>query len=224
MGTYFRHELKHYITEADYISLRNRLQHTLGRDCNSGIDGSYIVNSLYFDNYSDVALRQKQDGVANREKFRIRYYNHELSYIKLEKKSKVRDLCHKDYAQISLSQAQDIIGGKMQIYSDTPDLLKEFYAKTHFVMLRPKAGVKYRREAFLLKAGNVRITVDSEISTLSVDKFLEPQAGVNSNGRIFLLEVKYDSFIPEHILGILQMQSRRRTAFSKYAVVRGYRD
>ena len=40
-----------------------------------------------------AALREKLDGVSHREKFRLRCYNGDDSYLVLEKKSKVGGLC-----------------------------------------------------------------------------------------------------------------------------------
>ena len=71
----YRHELKHYINHADYLAIRRRLREIAPLDRFSGPDGSYTVHSLYFDNLDNKALREKLDGVNNREKFRLRYYN-----------------------------------------------------------------------------------------------------------------------------------------------------
>ena len=85
----FRHEWKHEINYGDMIALRHRLSTVMQRDVNA-VDGKYFVRSLYFDNAADKALREKLDGINNREKFRIRYYNHDTSLIHLEKKSKFK--------------------------------------------------------------------------------------------------------------------------------------
>ena len=69
------------------LILRQRLSAVMQRDKNA-VDGKYYIRSLYFDNAADKALREKLDGVNNREKFRIRYYNHDTSLIHLEKKSR----------------------------------------------------------------------------------------------------------------------------------------
>ena len=70
----FRHEWKHEINYSDMIILRQRLKSVMKSDENA-VDGKYFIRSLYFDNISDKALREKIDGVNCREKFRIRYYN-----------------------------------------------------------------------------------------------------------------------------------------------------
>ena len=59
---------------------------------NMGIYGdSYIAGTIRvgFSRIIDK-LREKLDGINIREKFRIRYYNGDTSYIHLEKKSKIR--------------------------------------------------------------------------------------------------------------------------------------
>ena len=82
-----RHEWKHEISCCDRLVLRQRLSAVMQLDPHA-IDGKYFIRSLYFDNGTDKALREKLDGVNIREKFRIRYYNHDISVIHLEKKSK----------------------------------------------------------------------------------------------------------------------------------------
>ena len=82
-----RHEWKHEITAADRLVLSARLSAVARRD-RHGQNGRYEIRSLYFDDLRDTALREKLDGVAKREKFRIRYYGGDISYICLEKKSK----------------------------------------------------------------------------------------------------------------------------------------
>ena len=57
-----RHEIKHEITYHDMIILRKRLQTVMKRDSYAK-DGVYKIRSLYFDNISDKALREKIDGV-----------------------------------------------------------------------------------------------------------------------------------------------------------------
>ena len=67
----------------------------MSADSHTGDDGRYLIRSIYFDNYRDKALREKIDGVSRREKFRIRYYNDDISYMTLEKKVKDNSLCRK---------------------------------------------------------------------------------------------------------------------------------
>ena len=106
----YRHEWKHEINYCDMLVLRQRLSAVAKRDPHS-VDGKYLIRSLYFDNVSDKALREKINGVNIREKFRIRYYNNDASLIHLEKKCKVNGLCLKESATLSTQQARAIAKG-----------------------------------------------------------------------------------------------------------------
>ena len=48
----------------------------------------YSIHSLYFDDSNNTCYFENEDGVDNRAKFRMRYYNDDTSKISLEKKSK----------------------------------------------------------------------------------------------------------------------------------------
>ena len=95
----FRHELKYGIGYLQYLELRNRLRAVMRTDANTNVDGRYLVRSVYFDNYEDKALREKINGISEREKFRIRYYNDDLSYIVLEKKIKDQEIGRGDHGR-----------------------------------------------------------------------------------------------------------------------------
>lgn len=221
-----RHELKHHINYLDYVAIRNRLQVVAKQDANVGEEGTYQIRSLYFDNYQDKALREKIDGVNKREKFRIRYYNNDFSYIKLEKKSKIYGLCNKLSAAVTKEECERIIQGDIEWMRECKQgLLLELYAKMKYQQLRPKTIVEYTREPFVYQTGNVRITFDSKVRTgiSSKDFFdLEAPTVAANEENITILEVKYDHFLPEIIENCIQMRDRRTTAFSKYVACRLY--
>lgn len=221
-----RHELKHKITVCDYIALRQRLKAITKQDSHAGENGKYKIRSLYFDNLDDKALREKIDGVNNREKFRIRYYNDDLNFIKLEKKSKINGLCSKRSARLTREQCESIIGGDIQwMRYSTDSLILELYTKMNFQQLRPKTLVEYIREPYIYEPGNVRVTIDSEIKTglNSKELFNHEIATMRTHSEnIIILEVKFDAFLPSIIRDIIQVNNRQYSAFSKYAVCRVY--
>ena len=77
----FRHELKQLITQAEDRILAERLGRLFEHDSHAGPTGVYRVNSLYFDTPDDKALNQKIAGVSRREKFRLRYYGNDPSFL-----------------------------------------------------------------------------------------------------------------------------------------------
>jgi len=220
----FRHEWKHEINYSDMLILRQRLKAVMKPDENA-VDGKYFIRSLYFDNISDKALREKIDGVNCREKFRIRYYNNDTSLIHLEKKSKINGLGNKQSANLSAEEAQKIVDGDLDwmIDCDRP-LVQELYSKMKSQGLRPKTIVDYTREPFIFSAGNVRVTLDYDIRTgLYCTDFLNPDCIMIPAGNApIILEVKWDEFLPSVIRDIVQLESRRTAAFSKYAACRIY--
>ena len=220
----FRHEWKHEINYSDMIILRQRLSAIMKPDENA-VEGKYFIRSLYFDNISDKALREKIDGVNCREKFRIRYYNDDTSLIHLEKKSKINGLGNKQSASLSAEEAQKIVDGDFDwmIDCDRP-LVQELYSKMMSQGLRPKTIVDYIREPFVFSAGNVRVTLDYDIRTgLYCTDFLNPDCiTIPAGNAPIILEVKWDEFLPSVIRDIVQLENRRTAAFSKYAVCRIY--
>ena len=220
----YRHEWKHEISTSDMISIRQRMR-VIAKTDPHALDGKYRIRSLYFDNLADTALREKIDGVNCREKFRIRYYNDDLSFIRLEKKSKWNGLGNKQSATLSAEEAQAIVDGDLDwmMVSNHP-LLQELYTKMTVQGLRPKTIVDYTREPFVYAPGNVRVTLDYDIRTgLGCTDFLNPNAiTVPAGDAPIILEVKWDEYLPSVIRDAVQLNGRRSTAFSKYAICRIY--
>lgn len=88
----YRHEIKHFINYSDYLQIRNRLKHIASIDTSSTSNGRYKIRSLYFDNLYDKVLMEKINGFNKREKFRIRFYNNDTSFIRLERKCQMQVL------------------------------------------------------------------------------------------------------------------------------------
>lgn len=220
----YRHEWKHEISYGDLLILRQRLSAVMKQDVHA-IDGRYLIRSLYFDNASDQALREKIDGVNIREKFRIRYYNMDLSLIHLEKKCKVNGLCSKKSAALSTEQAQALVLGDYAWMTDSGvPLIHELYSKMTSQGLRPKTIVDYFREPFVFAPGNVRVTLDYDIRTgMNRTDFLNPNcATIPAGAAPVILEVKWDEYLPDIIRDAVQIPHCRASAFSKYAACRRY--
>lgn len=220
----YRHEWKHEIGYGDMLVLRRRLSAVMKQDKHA-VDGKYFIRSLYFDNTSDKALREKLDGVNIREKFRIRCYNNDIFSVYLEKKSKVNGLCLKNSVKLSAEQAQAIAKSDYgwMAGSGIP-LIQELYSKINSQGLRPKTIVDYVREPFVFPAGNVRVTIDYNIRTgIGCTDFLNPDCvTVYAGNAPIILEVKWDEFLPDIIREAVQVPNCRASAFSKYAVCRIY--
>jgi len=217
-----RHELKHCIGASDYAQIRARLRAVAKPDKYAGADGGYMIRSLYFDNYSDKAVVDKLSGQSRREKFRLRLYNGDISFIRLEKKSKANRLAYKESSAITAQECAELLAGNFSCLKqpDSP-LLMELYTKIHYQNLRPKNIVEYHREAYVYHAGNVRITFDTRIKTTNnVADFLKSNLTTIPASGAIIMEIKYDGFMPDFIRNCLQIGWRNQIEFSKYVVAR----
>ena len=219
-----RHEWKHEINASDRMLLRQRLRAVMKTDVHAD-QGIYKVRSLYFDNAADKVLLEKINGIQCREKFRMRYYNDDTSMIMLEKKSKFNGLGSKQSAALTKEEARVLAEGRYDwMLESGRELLCELYAKIRTQGLQAKTNVDYTREAFVCEAGNVRVTLDSNIRTgLGSTDFLNPECVTIPAGSQFaVLEVKWDAFLPDAVRSAVQLTGRRTAAFSKYQVCRMY--
>ncbi|MCR4786968.1 MAG: polyphosphate polymerase domain-containing protein [Lachnospiraceae bacterium] len=224
---HYRHELKYSITHTEYVAMRERLRQIMTPDPHTSEDGRYRIRSIYFDNSDDKALREKIDGIEKREKFRIRYYNDDLSFITIEKKMKIGNLCVKYDASLTEEECRKLLNGDVGWMRDHPsELVKEMYAKMNYQRLRPRILVSYVREPYIYVPGNVRITFDSCIRTsLFHREFLTEEVSdisATDTPQDMLLEVKYDAFLPEIIQDLIQVNGIRQQAFSKYGTCRRF--
>ena len=221
----YRHEYKFLINEADVAALRSRLAACMKRDAfHTESGGRYTVRSLYFDNASDQALHEKLDGVDEREKFRIRCYDEDSSFIRLEKKGKKHGLCRKVSAPMTREEVETLIAGDTAFLSAASHpLLNELAIKMTTLQLRPRALVIYDREAYTYPAGNVRVTFDSRVRSglneIDLFNFKLPLVRVLP-APYTILEVKFDEYLPDTIRTLCRLDARVPCACSKYALCR----
>lgn len=221
----YRNEIKHEISAADKAAICASMRAVARPDPHAGPDGRYLIRSLYFDTPADKALREKLDGVSEREKFRIRFYNGDPSVMHLEKKIKRGGLGCKVSAPITAEEAQRIVDGDTDWMAVSGrGLIVELYAKMKSEGLRPKTIVDYPRTPFVYGPGNVRVTIDENIRTgLGCTNFLNPRCVTVPAGEpVILLEVKWDDYLPAVIRRAVAVKSRRGAAFSKYQTCRIY--
>ncbi len=198
--------------------LEHRLDNLLDKDKNAK-NGKYLISSIYFDNVYLTSYNQVLDGISERWKYRIRFYNNDSSYIKLEKKYKINGKTNKSSTRITKDQLLNIINNKnIQINDNNNCLLNELFIKIKTEFLKPIILIEYDRIPYVYNTGNVRITLDYNIrycnnfdSIFSDNKFMK---SINDS----VLEVKYDTILPQFIKYQLQLNYHEQTSFSKYRV------
>lgn len=204
--------------------LRSRLRQFMQRDCNTDDAYSYKIRSLYFDDYKNSGYYENQDGIAQRKKYRIRFYNKDTDFIRLEIKQKNQQFIKKISCPLDAQQVAQVLSGrKLPLCEQMSPAYQEMALKMRGSLLRPSVVVEYLREAYVYPRGNVRITLDQQIVASSQTAHflgdLPHRTPILPTGQ-FILEVKYDAFLPTHIQTALGLPHLQQTAFSKYYLSR----
>lgn len=220
----WRQELKYTLTTGESSLLARRLALFMQRDRHTEDGAEYFIRSLYFDNLYDKVLKEKLSGVAIRDKFRIRYYDFDSNFIRLEKKSKRYAVGHKFQCRLTAEEVESILAGNREwMQTDERPLVRELFLKMKLELYRPSVIVDYRREPFTYAPGNVRITFDRDIRSCKNTKaFFQkdaPTVPVLGDGKC-IMEVKYDDFLPDVIGRTILTTKNREQAFSKFAACR----
>lgn len=118
------------------------------------------------------------------------------------------------------------MAGKIpDVPKDAPAVLVKLVLLMKTKLLRPKVIIEYERIPYVYPQGNVRITMDLNISSSHrSDLFLEEKIPLRPilPAGMHILEVKYDEYLPDMIYRIVQLSNLRPTAFSKYYLGRRY--
>lgn len=229
MAVPLRHELKFFISPIQYQVLSRTLKATLSPDPNGDENNQYHIRSLYFDTAYDSALYDKINGTANRDKYRIRIYNFSDQMIRLECKSKFRDLISKRSVRITRDLAEQLISADPTgLESTASGLVSDTFREMRTNLLHPVVIVDYLREAYLHPAEEVRITFDMQLRSglNSVDMFNPYLTTVPPfDHDEIILEVKYNQVLPPYIANLLTYALRDgacRSAISKYVYCRRF--
>ena len=220
-----RQELKYELGRGEYAAISARCRAVMHSDPHTGPDGTYHIQSLYFDDLGDTALLQNYSGVSNREKFRIRLYNGDPSTLHLEKKVKYGGLGRKYACPMTGEELDRLLEGDLTWMMDPGrPLMEELYCRMKNDLLRPRTIVSYHREPYIYAPGNVRVTFDYDIRSgiCSRDMLSGRTLLVPVHPDRVIMEVKYDAFLPDIIRMIVQEGTPRARAFSKYAACRQY--
>lgn len=217
----YRYELKFLLSSSMAEILKHRLGLFMEKDENSNtLDNKYYIRSLYFDDVYDTAYYEKIDGLEEREKYRIRIYNLDPTYILIELKGKKGDLTYKKQDRITKKEYEFIVNKEYdKIKIGNRKILDDFIYKCKKNNLIPSVIVDYTREAYTYPVADVRITFDEDISSgrfdydlldekLDVTRVIEPNE--------VILEVKYNNRLPRIVTEIISTIPITRIAISKF--------
>ena len=226
-----RLEYKYQVPCAQMDALRRRLLPFLDLDPHAGAQGAndYTVRSIYFDTPALNFYHEKEAGIRNRIKLRIRGYNQREpeSQVFLEVKRKQDMTISKNRAPLRYADLDALLkSGDVERYAleagERLEDARRFLFHLNRRSLQPILLVIYEREAYFHKFDtSVRITLDKRLRSL-------PYPGLGnlfSTARIqpamadfFILEIKFYDRFPHWFRGILEEFKLDRMALSKYAI------
>lgn len=222
----YRHEYKYMIDMCQESLLRITLDGLLCKDKHVGKQDFYAIHSLYFDDMENTCYYENENGTDPRAKYRIRYYNSDVSRLTLEKKIKNHGMTLKQSCRLSEEECRSMMQGFIPEIDDNMDMIKQqLLTEMRIKEMQPKVIVSYERVPYVHQTGNVRITLDKNImASDEIEAFLRGdfrKRPILSKGKS-VLEVKWDELLPSYIKECLQMETLQWTAFSKYYLCRKY--
>lgn len=212
-----RIEHKYSISAAQAAQLQGVLARSLMPDANNGPCG-YRVKSLYFDTWDDDDFWEKDAGILNRKKLRLRLYSEEDTLVKLECKQKAGDYQRKLSLPVSRDASEELIlGNPSPLLQAQSPKAQELYWQ--LIRRRPVGMVEYWRTAFCWPAHNVRITLDRQVRYAAADgRLFEQHLPYRDLMDIstVILEVKYDLVLEPYIRELVQPYCGNRLSWGKY--------
>ncbi len=214
-----RVEDKYGMPFTDFTALKERVAEVLPADeFSGGREKGYKVSSLYFDDLYNTCYNDSVAGNPVRRKYRIRIYNDSFETIKLEIKTKKYNRISKESCLISLAECRRLINGDTIGWgcsgSDPRTIFNEAICSSG---LRPVLIVTYDREAFVADAGNTRVAFDYNVRCSDrVECFGSSETVYDILENSHVLEIKYDEFIPDHLLQLMEQDTMLKISYSKY--------
>lgn len=218
----FRHEFKYLINRYDYLKCRNLCERYMNYDKFAGADGTYFINSLYFDSVGCKDFFDKDLGAYDRKKMRIRNYGYDLDWAHFEMKRKLDIWEYKDKVKISKDEFYRIAAGDFSCLLNKDDTAVSFFSILSEGLYRPSCVIEYDRVAFVLPFEDVRITFDLDVrySTSDFDIFRKKVTTPLFPEKSVVFEIKYNEFLPGWARGMLSIAGKQTEAVSKYCFAR----
>lgn len=167
------------------------------------------INNIYFDTPDYTTYKENVMGIANRKKYRVRWYGFDPLIIKkpkLEIKHRNNEVGTKTIHNVELFDFNNLAGLTREVNQ----------LSAAFAYLQPSLLNSYRRAYFGTSDEKFRITIDWDLkycSMLNGNQFRRYQAFEKN---VFVLEVKYDKELESEVDRITQFFPYRRTKNSKY--------
>lgn len=192
----------------------------------------YEIRSLYYDSRFRHSLLEKENGLGIRRKLRIRYYpnfnrnNQKFAFIEIKKKNS--DNVAKRRVFVPLEKAVNILDNNStearnfyyKVSAQDKNALKEIFFLYKKFNLKPVCLISYNRQPYISKVEKTfRLTFDTNVVVRNYNfnllfgggsKLIVPRD-------ICIMEVKFNNFIPNWAIRIIQKNDCVQYKISKFA-------
>tara|TARA_B100000795_G_C22789218_1_gene436087 strand:- start:243 stop:890 length:648 start_codon:yes stop_codon:yes gene_type:complete len=164
------------------------------------------ISSIYLDTLNYDFARDNINGVNERKKIRIRWYNNDLDNLYFEEKNKQNFYVWKNIKKLNID-----LNKKKLIECLKAFLLKSDYTKNHNYKFILKTN--YKRNYWLSNNGKIRATIDTEIKASPANNLLKTISLPET-----ILEFKFSPNLESYFREFFSMQrlNIRSKKYSKY--------
>ncbi len=226
-----RFELKYVIDEQRARAIRDYIRGFVEPDehVQDRQTCSYPIHSLYLDSPTLLLYRQTVQGLKNRFKLRIRFYDDEPAHPAfLEIKSRLSDVIRKERAALGRREVNRLLDGRLLDpcalspagNGRAAASLERFCRLVEELGARPAAYVSYLREAYVSPhSDQLRVTFDREIRGAVFEGrkgLAKPSAGVPIALHGVVLELKFVDRFPAWMHDLVGTFNLQRRSVAKY--------
>ncbi len=177
------------------------------------------VTSIYYDTDDFLNFVESEEGISNRQKIRIRFYNNQINKAIIEYKNKNAELGWKDYSDLS----------ELNAFNSSLKLNLSNFLNENLIIEIPKIisyqyiltlGINYFRRYFISFDEKTRITVDKSIK---FTRIISSREGIALDLGVLIeesiIEIKYDFYSSsENIIlkNLADIYNLNLSRYSKY--------
>ena len=205
-----RKELKIPIHKNNILKFKSWID--LMKNCHHEYDDR-IVNSIYYDTEKFQSAQDNLDGVSERKKYRLRWYNADtkniIYEIKIKKNNLGKKIIYKSYSDFKDMQNFFSFTNKNLKSKKGINLLENI----NYFDLKPKIEISYLRSYYIYK-NQIRITFDRNLNYKLLEKLNTNKKKISDN--ICVIEIKFEeknNLIAKEIIDNSLFVPKR---FSKY--------
>lgn len=212
-----RFELKYICT----ISVAEKLKQELSKFIKHDTNQSYLNYSIYFDSPNFTFYREKQQGLEQRLKPRLRthlnFNSNKNSQWYFEIKERLDKIIFKNREIVDEKILKETLHGKFTNLKKIKENNMHYFSLIKNC-LNPVVNTLYKREAFVSKdTTNFRLTFDNSITgNIICTKKISKDREYILDPRLTLVELKFHKNVPNYVLNVFMKLNIKNINFSKY--------